>query len=135
MAQENELINLFYKDTSNSMVNRQIRVDQLNTAKLLIIFKVFRYWFCSTYWYIFFVLKRKPYKNVKHHMPKSLELNKDTLNLQRAIFLRALWIICFEPLIWSNVQRLPHSWMWHVTIDDFFVVINFLTSIIACAKG
>ena len=43
MTQENELINIFYKDTNNTMFNEQIRPDQLNTAKLLIIFKVCRY--------------------------------------------------------------------------------------------
>ena len=39
MAQENELINLFYKETDNSMVKR---LDQSNAAKLLILFKVCR---------------------------------------------------------------------------------------------
>ena len=80
-------------------------------------------------------------------MPKSLEQNKETLRLQRDIFLIALWIICFEPLIWFNVQRFPQNWMWHVTIDNSLVVISlktilflnftyyFSTSIIACVKG
>ena len=43
MAQENELINVFHKDTKNSMVNWQIRLNQLNSAKLWIIFKVCRH--------------------------------------------------------------------------------------------
>ena len=110
MAQENELINLFYKDTNNSMVNRQIKLDQLNTASLSIIFKVCRHWFCSKYCYIFFVFyKNKPYKKAKLQMPKSLEQNKDTLRLQKAIFLRTLSNIGFELLIWSNVRTLPQS--------------------------
>ena len=43
MTQENELLNVFYKDTNNAMVNGQMRPDQLNTVKLFIIFKACRH--------------------------------------------------------------------------------------------
>ena len=49
-------------------------------------------------------------KNLKLHIPKSFEQHKNTFKgFQRAIFLRTLSNIWFEPLIWSNVQRLPQS--------------------------
>ena len=62
----------------------------------------------STVTYFLFY-KKKPYKNVKLHMPKCLEQNKNTLRLQRAIYLRTLSNTCFEPTIWSNIQILPQS--------------------------
>ena len=57
----------------------------------------------------FLFYKKKPYKNVKLHMPKSLEQSKNTLRLQRAIYLRTLSNTWFEPIIWSNIQILPQS--------------------------
>ena len=62
----------------------------------------------STVTYFLFY-KKKPYKNVKLHMPKSLEQSKNTLRLQRAIYLRTLSHTWFEPIIWSNIQILPQS--------------------------
>ena len=82
MAQENELLNVFYKDTNNSMVNRHIRLD---LKYCQIIDNIQGIWTVQSTVTYFSFYKNKPYEKVKLHMPKNLEQNKDALKASKNI--------------------------------------------------
>ena len=82
MVQENELINVFYKDTNNSMVNWQRRLE---LKYCQIINNIQGMWTVQSTVTYFSFYKNKPYEKVKLHMPKNVEENKDALKASKNI--------------------------------------------------